>query len=248
MMILDHILIGVLLLVLPFEGVLTMRRLDLAMRAGDARARSVMYIKTMALEWALVAAVLAVWIIGGRPWDSLGVKMGGLWPSLLGVLSLGAIGGLLVLQFRSVQRLTDAQVARVRERQRNALALLPANAREHRLFNVLCVTAGVCEELLFRGYAGWYLTHWLNPWAAMLAASAVFGLAHAYQGRQGIVRTGVVGAMFGAIYLLSGSLLWPVIGHAAVDLAGGMLVHRLGGGGGREKTGAEPGPIPAVCG
>ena len=242
-MTLDHILIIALFVVLPIEGVLTMRKLVRAVQSGDARARSAAYIKTMGLEWTLLAAVLIAWIICGRSWDTLGVKLGGIWPSLLGVLALVMIGALLRMQHRGVQRLTSEQLARIRARQRETLVLLPANAWERRLFIMLAITAGVCEEFLYRGFAMWYLTHWLNPWVGMLAASAAFGLAHAYQGPKGIVRTGLVGAMFGSLYLLSGSLLWPIIGHAAVDLAAGMLAKRLGDSASGENPSAAPSPI-----
>jgi uncharacterized protein len=45
-----------------------------------------------------------------------------------------------------------------------------------------------------------------------------FGLAHAYQGRVGIVTTGVLGGVMAAVYLDTGSLLLPVVLHTLIDL------------------------------
>ena len=52
----------------------------------------------------------------------------------------------------------------------------------------------------------------------MVVAAAVFSLAHAYQGPQGIVVTLVLGVALGALYVLSGSLLAPVLLHCLIDL------------------------------
>jgi len=103
----------------------------------------------------------------------------------------------------------------------STLALLPRTAGERRLFTLVGVTAGVCEEWLYRGF-------FLAVVAALaggpptcvlvLVAAAAFGLAHAYQGRAGIVTTGALGGVMAGLYLQTGSLLLPVLLHAAIDL------------------------------
>ena len=52
----------------------------------------------------------------------------------------------------------------------------------------------------------------------VLVAAVAFGLAHAYQGRAGILLTGLLGGVMAALYLGTGSLLLPVLLHAAIDL------------------------------
>jgi membrane protease YdiL (CAAX protease family) len=125
----------------------------------------------------------------------------------------------LYMQHTSVQKLTDEQVAKFREKSSETAGLLPATFKERILFGLTATTAGICEELLCRGFVFWYLGHFLNPWLCVIIASAAFGLAHAYQGPKGIIRTGIVGAIFGLLYILTGSLLFPIIGHIAIDMA-----------------------------
>jgi membrane protease YdiL (CAAX protease family) len=101
------------------------------------------------------------------------------------------------------------------------LALLPRTARERRLFTLVGLTAGVCEEWLYRGFllaVGSALTGGLPDWALVGGAAVAFGLAHAYQGLVGIVTTGVLGGVMAALYLGTGSLLLPVVLHAVIDL------------------------------
>jgi membrane protease YdiL (CAAX protease family) len=53
-----------------------------------------------------------------------------------------------------------------------------------------------------------------------------FGVAHAYQGMRGIFATGTVGAFAVAVYLLTGSLVAPILLHAILDLVNGFTIYR----------------------
>lgn len=102
-----------------------------------------------------------------------------------------------------------------------AVAILPATPIERWWFAVLSIGAGVSEELLFRGFLLYYLARYLpdlNVWPQILIASAVFGFAHLFQGWRGILATGALGAVFGLLYAVTGSLFVPVVIHAAIDL------------------------------
>ena len=51
-----------------------------------------------------------------------------------------------------------------------------------------------------------------------MVAAIAFGTAHAYQGAAGVATTGVLGGVLAALYLQTGSLLFPVLLHVAIDL------------------------------
>lgn len=101
--------------------------------------------------------------------------------------------------------------------------LLPRSHHEKRMFVVLSFVAGFGEEIVYRGYLLALLVPLMaSPWLAATVASLAFGLLHAYQGALGIVRTGLLGFLFSASFLVSGSL-WPAIAcHVVVDLVGGL--------------------------
>jgi CAAX protease family protein len=97
----------------------------------------------------------------------------------------------------------------------------PATWTERRWWVLVCITAGVCEETLFRGF----ILHYLHvfPWTlnltlALLLSSAIFGSNHLYQGASGVAGTAIAGLLFGLMFLLNGNLLLPIIFHAALDL------------------------------
>ena len=86
------------------------------------------------------------------------------------------------------------------------------------------------EEVLFRGFLMTEIARLVGTgfWASVLnvaATSIVFGLAHAYQGRSGVLSTGVAGAALGVAFVASGFDLWLVIlAHGFVDTVGLALV------------------------
>ena len=53
---------------------------------------------------------------------------------------------------------------------------------EMRRFTWLGITAGIVEELIFRGYLVWYFSSFVPLWAAIVITAVAFGIGHAYQG------------------------------------------------------------------
>jgi membrane protease YdiL (CAAX protease family) len=104
-------------------------------------------------------------------------------------------------------------------------ALLPRTGEERRLFAGLSLAAGWGEEMTYRGYVpAVIILAGMDPWAAMAVAAGAFGFLHAYQGPVGVVRTALLGMLFGAPVILTGSLLPAMAAHALVDLVLGLVV------------------------
>jgi membrane protease YdiL (CAAX protease family) len=107
----------------------------------------------------------------------------------------------------------------------SAAALLPATSSEHRTWVAVALTAGICKEQVFRGFLLFYLAHFfpsLPQWGAIGVSSAIFGLAHAYQGWKGVLGTGLLSLGLAFVYVGTGSLLPSMVLHALIDLR--MLV------------------------
>jgi membrane protease YdiL (CAAX protease family) len=77
------------------------------------------------------------------------------------------------------------------------------------------------------GFAIWLLAPFVGLWAAVIVSSALFGLNHLYQGRFGVVRSGLVGLAFATGYALSHSLWWLMLAHIILNVYGGLLARKL---------------------
>jgi uncharacterized protein len=215
----------------PMVGHVLHRRFEGRLRT-DPGARRSFYRRLLVLEWGLAVLALIVWLSApGVDAGAVGLQWPQRWP---GLLTSGVV--LLVLVFvvastrvlRSGALLEAAEPVRRPGEGRHAepsgaatLALLPRTPAERRLFTLVGVTAGVCEEWLYRGFflaVVAALAGDLPTGVLVLVAAVAFGLAHAYQGRAGIVTTGVLGGVMAAVYLDTGSLLLPVVLHALIDL------------------------------
>jgi uncharacterized protein len=111
---------------------------------------------------------------------------------------------------------------------------LPGSTQERFHFAAFALTAGFCEELLYRGFLPLYLTQ-IFPrlpfvWA-MLAAALVFGVAHIQQREINVkmfvvvLSNGVMGFVYGFIYISISSIFLPMILHALFDLRALLFIN-----------------------
>jgi membrane protease YdiL (CAAX protease family) len=62
----------------------------------------------------------------------------------------------------------------------------------------------------------------LPAWSVVLLSSVLFGLAHLYQGRGGLLSTLVIGTVFGTARIAYDGLVPVVVWHFAVDAVAGV--------------------------
>lgn len=223
---LDHALVALILFLLPLRAWWGMRALNAASPEAVPALRRRLWARALAMQWALTAFIGYGWWSEHRSPVSLALV---LRPTmgLVGVLvGLATIISLVVRQRARIAHEPELQ-ASVRAQLAPIARLMPHSDAEFAGFAALAVTAGVCEEIMFRGFLTWYLGHYLPLPAAAAVQVAVFGLAHLYQGRAGIVKTGLVGAFFTGLVWVSGSLYPAMLIHALMDLHAGDLARRM---------------------
>lgn len=216
----------------PVVGHVLHRRFEGRLRS-DPGARRSFYARLLVLEWGLALLAMVVWLSApGVEAGQVGLRWPREWPGpvtgvvvllvlVFVVVSTRALRGGALLESAAPVRRRSGEGRHSEPPAQATLALLPRTTAERRLFTLVGVTAGVCEEWLYRGFflavvaalAG-------NPSTSVLVvvAALAFGLAHAYQGLVGIVTTGLLGGIMAAVYLQTGSLLVPVLLHAVIDL------------------------------
>lgn len=213
------------------------RQLKQALVDGDPQARTRVYKRALVFEWTTaVLALIALrfdWSkldpafldLAGTPWlQSLkrsAFNSGALMGVLIG-LACGTVG-LMLARLKANRKGAVPVVAGPtpwwRKWMPDFFALVPATMQERILWAGVAISAGICEEIVFRG---WLLatlhTLGLSGTALLVVGAVAFGLAHSYQGITGMVVTGLAGAFFCGLYIVTGSLLVPILLHAAVDI------------------------------
>ncbi|MCH8302297.1 MAG: CPBP family intramembrane metalloprotease [Proteobacteria bacterium] len=225
MTLLDHSFVFIFAIVFPIAGFLGFRRLLRRADAGESVNRSQLYRNTSIGHWTLFLMCMALWAGEARPWTALGFAMQlDLRFALAAILTVLGIA-VLLMQSRQVKAATQEQINGIKERFGRLSIIMPRNGNELARFYGLSITAGIVEEILWRGFLIWYLGQFMPLWAAALVSTLGFAMAHAYQGLSHLPQITAVGAAFAGLYLLAGSIWLPIILHAAVDILQGRLAY-----------------------
>jgi len=172
-----------------------------------------------------IVLVLYVWLLGLRPRGKrLRDLIGGRWSTPMDVLRdigvallfwCAVIGFLVTMRFVLGDNAQGTRAVKM---------LLPRTAAEMVSYVALCVTAGFCEEFLFRGYLQRQFLAWSGSVEAAVALQAVvFGIGHLYQGWKGALTITLYGAMFGILAVIRKSLRPGMIQHAMQDSFTGIV-------------------------
>jgi len=181
------------------------------------------YIYTMLLEWFIFAVTLAGVRHYGTP---LRAVLGDRWSSAgklfrdIGIaLAFWLVAqGVLYLVGRLLHVVQDPKMS----------AMFPHGGIQIALWVALSVTAGICEETIFRGYLQTqFMALTKNAPAGILLSAAAFGAAHAYQGFRMTILIAVFGLMFGILAHWRGSIRPGIIAHAWQDSVSGIVAGLL---------------------
>jgi membrane protease YdiL (CAAX protease family) len=190
------------------------------MRAAVNANRIGMYGRTMVFEWLLFGFVLLGVKLNGTPFRSV---LGERWSSVVQVLRDIGIAFVFLVGSIFVTSLLGGH-AHGGGPDPTVQFLLPHGRAEIAVWMALSLTAGICEETLFRGYLQRQFTALSkNAAIGILLSAAMFGLAHGYQGLAKAVSIGVLGAMYGTLAYWRRSIRPGVIAHTLQDVLGGLF-------------------------
>jgi membrane protease YdiL (CAAX protease family) len=190
------------------------------MRQAANPQRVRLYVITLLFEWLLFVFVVAgvrrsgasVLIILGDRWGSARQVMRDI--GIAAAFWLVSIGLLFII----------ARLLRVDPQGRNMQFVLPHGGVEITLWLALSITAGICEEAIFRGYLQrQFMALTKSVPAGILISAAAFGAAHAYQGFKMVILISLYGAMFGILAHWRGTVRPGMIVHAWQDSLGGIV-------------------------
>ena len=221
-MLLQHLLVLLLVVGAPLWDRYEIPRLK---ASTEPRKKIHYYGKIMAATWicaiasALFIGIVSVFAIHTTPGEIAWLDPGSRGRMFMQGLTIGV---LIVIFVPAVLALRSEKIrVKAGKAAKRMSFLLPSSGEERRWWWLVCLTAGIGEEVIYRGFLLHYLHvapfHW--SWTLALAVSSViFGIGHLYQGIAGGASTVVVGFLFGLMFLATGNLLLPIVVHAVMDL------------------------------
>jgi len=190
----------------------------------SSKSHVVEYFASIVLEWVLFAFVLAGIRQRRAFFRTAFASRNASWPQALGIgaaayiagmIAVALVNGLLYFTPLFHQRNTDV-----------VLALLPHTELEFLLWFGVSLTAGLTEEMIFRGYLQQQLTAWIqHPVLAIVLASILFGSVHLYEGLAAILPLAGLAFVYGSIVrFYRGDLRSVIIAHTLQDFLVALLV------------------------
>jgi CAAX protease family protein len=189
-----------------------------------------LYLSTMSLQWMIVVIILwrshahHLWLV------RLGIAL----PNPPRAISVAIVLSIVLIlnQIFGLRRLASLPADQRGIIPRLAEKLLPRTAAESFVAVLLVISVAICEELIYRGFVQTLFQDAFYGYVSYVYAGAVlsalfFSVAHLYQGRKGILTTFVVGLIFSATRIWTGSLFPSIFIHFCVDLSAGIVASRL---------------------
>jgi membrane protease YdiL (CAAX protease family) len=173
----------------------------------------------LVIHWVVFAAIVAVVVFWERqPLSSIGLRPLRWWTIPAGLVAgvvITTLSGTLVNVFKLSP---DVEYA-------GYLQSLPFATRL-----LLVVTAGVWEEIAYRGYGIERLTMiWGSKWAAAVATVALFTLAHLPAvGAAHLMPVFIVSVFVTLLYLWRRDLVLNMVAHSTIDAVGLLLAPLMG--------------------
>jgi membrane protease YdiL (CAAX protease family) len=212
-------------LVIPWRGHARMRQF-MALPEVTSRDRVKLYFATILFQWLLTAFVAWRAFARGLSLHELGIRSAASFPLLAVTITGAAL--IAAAHWANVRRMARSDHPNLERLRALGVRLFPRSNSELALFIVLSLTAGICEEFLFRGFVMAALFRaGLAAWLVVFLSSAMFGVAHLYQGKGGSLGTGILGTLFALVRLAYRSLLPAVVWHATLDIVAGIAGARF---------------------
>ncbi len=226
--IIDYLLVVVVGLFLPIHGYIKTGELYEKL-AKDQSILAGFYYQTILTLWLIAGAVIALWLWSGRPVMDIGLVYSPTTAQLTAWGVVVAISLGLFWQAYKAGSSSDAaqSIMRQLEDETGVDAVMPKTPQQYRLFQMVSLTAGVTEEIIYRGYLIWFFTAYMSVPAAAAASLLVFVAGHLYQrSLKALLQVAGLGLVLTLVYVLSGSIFPAILLHAVIDLSSNATIWR----------------------
>ncbi|MFJ8063682.1 CPBP family intramembrane glutamic endopeptidase [Psychrobacillus sp. NPDC096426] len=196
------------------------------MKKGNFSNKSRMYLTIIIPQWVIVAILFAYLFLTERSFVDLFYVDNPILSAhadRMKTIGIGAITTLVVyaLIFIFTPKLKQG-FSKWMNNQIDAIRfMLPITLRERILFIFVAITAGFCEEVVFRSVLLYYFEHLpfeFSIVSLIIVLSLLFGIVHLYQGWKGVLGTAYLGGILLYVFLVTGNLWLCILIHFLIDV------------------------------
>lgn len=224
----DHILLFLLGVVLPGLAVFQTEE-ELSEVEFDTLMKKQVYYGNGIFQWICVFFIVLIWWGNSRSFADLGFQVGTWQPIAWALLLIFLMFYLFDVwwELRNEKKIIETKNKWLKE-----IPILPTNFEEFKHFLFVAFSAGICEEIIFRGFFIQYFLainqdNDLGNWLAVIIPACLFAFGHLYQGEKAVLKILGMAILFGWIFILTKSLLLLMLIHFLVDVLGGFLAYRV---------------------
>jgi len=222
----DHVLIWVFGIILPFMSGLQSQQLSGSIQFNEYTRRK-LYLSNSLMLGIAGSIILGLWLFKQRSFDALGFRLPQLENQYITVstLIIVFIIGYALDLYTSAKKMNSLKES---ETWFESSSFLPEKIKELPSYIVLCLCAGIFEEIIYRGFMVTYFLPLMGnendiPWMAIFAPSVLFSLAHTYQGWSAVIKIFIFSLLLGIIFILTKSIYPTMVLHFLIDLIGGIV-------------------------
>lgn len=187
----------------------------------DNKCRLIDYKQTILLFWTLAVLIIINYFITQLPQLNLYPNF-----NIIGIIVSILVLVFSVLQYKS-SNITSDNLIIIKDKIKDVYHYLPKTRKEFDWFIILSISAGICEEIVFRLFLFEFLKDNVNLLIAFVLANIIFAITHIGMGKQNIISSFILGLLFSAIYYYTQNIWIAVFLHIAIDINGGILGYRM---------------------
>lgn len=207
------ILLLIVGLIMPLYAVLTGHK-AVELLKEHPEYRLMIYQQTIFLQILLSGMVLMAMYWYGDDFAAIGLSFSANTWALLALFFLPLVFLALVWAIPA----NAAKAVQFRKTYQAVLYLLPQNRQEYNWSIPLSYVAGICEEIIFRGFLFWQLHQFLNLPTAILLTNIIFTLGHYATRLKNMILSFLFGILGSLSFWYFGHLWWAMLVHIMIDL------------------------------
>ncbi|WKN43342.1 CPBP family intramembrane glutamic endopeptidase [Tunicatimonas pelagia] len=211
------VLIGV---VYPIYIVATHQKVNSNIKRNE-KYRLIDYKQTLLIFWGLTLLVLVNNFINEQPTLDFYPRV-----SIINIGVAILISAFAYFQYRTT-KITLDNVNAVKGKLKGIYHYLPTTFQELKWFTLVAVSAGICEEVIFRMFLFEFLRENSSLVIAFIATNIIFAITHIGSGRTNLISSFILGLLFSAIYYFTKNIWLVVVLHIAIDINAGILGYRI---------------------